>query len=458
MLTTHGQPSMRIILLICLSSGLVVLLVLLAGQSGPDGQRAILAQERDGASSPGCTVTRAESGPPPGLSPSPALTAESLLAWHGNGQLWLQLPRDGILVAGTVQLAWTTARPGTFNLLARRLDGPAPPSSVELPNQPPGSRRLVTLPLATAGCWQLTAIQGGQQLTVTLVVRPQPYAVNQPGRPLATPPLRPEERLLQSDAVVVVEMRGQRDDLPGYRWQTIELAQVLASLPQFALQDDQRLDLLQRLGAEPALEIGQPYLLLLCRTPTWHLARHGGELRPLQPPIKPPSDDSQVFNPLLAMPEVSTIGQLRQWLTQRPLTGCPTPAPPSLPPTPAPAGPTGPPTPPAAPATAPTGVGTAASLPTTGHSAVQAAIPPPTAARPVATPAASQPRRPPIGPTATRSAAALVAPTRRPTTVLRPASRLPPTAQRPTTTPLRQRPATATPTANHRPAPTRSAK
>ena len=119
-----------------------------------------------------CPVTLpGDSGPPPGLAPSPR--------WHGNGFLWTSLQPDGVFTPapgnagwpgdpeGSIgtKLFWFAAHvDGSFVLKGQRVDDPAtPPLVVHKVNRGSmtgfrGSGTWATpVTFPSAGCWKLTA-------------------------------------------------------------------------------------------------------------------------------------------------------------------------------------------------------------------------------------------------------------------------------------------------------------
>lgn len=133
--------------------------------------RRELALRRYAASSGACPVTRPNASVPPGST----FGAE----FHGNGLLWVGLQPANVVVDepqpnGAVwqKFGWFRGVVGTLTITGRRLDGPAPPLTADVPDGY-GDRDFQSsgIHFPTAGCWEVTGRAGDATLTfVTLVL------------------------------------------------------------------------------------------------------------------------------------------------------------------------------------------------------------------------------------------------------------------------------------------------
>ena len=132
-------------------------------------------------SSVACPLTRPNgSNPPRQRGPGQASPLS-----HGNGRLWVELYRRGVirpanygraLPNGTiaVKFPWTRGVEGRLTITGRRLDAPAPPARARIPKGygRTGFQSTAVL-FPTTGCWEVTGRVAGASLTfVTRVAGP----------------------------------------------------------------------------------------------------------------------------------------------------------------------------------------------------------------------------------------------------------------------------------------------
>jgi len=124
-----------------------------------------------------CPVTLPNENTPPNENPSSG--------HHGNGELFAALHRLGVVMVGREDLEDDGSIPlmipwwrgedisGDFSIETERLDAPAPPARVEIPEDygPRGFQPSVIY-FPAPGCWQVTARVGNSELSiVNLVLR-----------------------------------------------------------------------------------------------------------------------------------------------------------------------------------------------------------------------------------------------------------------------------------------------
>jgi hypothetical protein len=118
-----------------------------------------------------CPITRPNNSEPPG----PTFGAE----FEGNGALWVGLWGSNIVswqreADGSIdaKFGWWREVHGKLKIEGRRLDGPAPPLTADVPDGYGDAGFQATgIVFPTDGCWQVTGSVGNASLTfVTLVV------------------------------------------------------------------------------------------------------------------------------------------------------------------------------------------------------------------------------------------------------------------------------------------------
>jgi hypothetical protein len=118
-----------------------------------------------------CPITRPNNSQPPGDTFG--------AVFHGNGQIWVGLPRTNIVTwqrssDGSLdyKFGWWHEVPGKLQINGRRLDGPAPPLRAEIPDGYGEIGFQATgIIFPTDGCWEVTGSVGAASLTfVTLVI------------------------------------------------------------------------------------------------------------------------------------------------------------------------------------------------------------------------------------------------------------------------------------------------
>jgi hypothetical protein len=117
-----------------------------------------------------CPITRPNGSIPPSVSGS---------GWHGDGSLWVEFPSplnvvvlqraaDGSL---ETKFPWWRGASGILGIAGKRLDGPAPPLTAEVPGGYGDTGIQPTrLHFPTEGCWQVTGQVGEASLTVVTLV------------------------------------------------------------------------------------------------------------------------------------------------------------------------------------------------------------------------------------------------------------------------------------------------
>ena len=117
-----------------------------------------------------CPITHPNGSIPPSVSGS---------GWHGNGSLWVEFPSplnvvvlqraaDGSL---ETKFPWWRGASGILGIAGKRLDGPAPPLTAEVPSGYGDTGLQPTrLHFPTEGCWQVTGQVGEASLTVVTLV------------------------------------------------------------------------------------------------------------------------------------------------------------------------------------------------------------------------------------------------------------------------------------------------
>lgn len=135
------------------------------------GLRRERALARRIASVDSCPITRPNGSSPPG----PVFGSQP----HGNGEIWVNLWYANVVVwqenpDGSIRAkhGWWRGVPGELRIEGRRLDGPAPPLRVSVPEGYGDSGFQATaLIFPTAGCWEVTGRVGDASLTfVTLAL------------------------------------------------------------------------------------------------------------------------------------------------------------------------------------------------------------------------------------------------------------------------------------------------
>lgn len=113
---------------------------------------------------------------PPGASPTPSWPPASVWAadknYIGNGDLWLDLPPDGIVRGTSVSITEYQIGAGRVEVSARRVDANAPAPRIEKDENPGGGPRdrAATIHFPTPGCWEVTYVLGGSSLRFVLLV------------------------------------------------------------------------------------------------------------------------------------------------------------------------------------------------------------------------------------------------------------------------------------------------
>ena len=108
--------------------------------------------------------------------------APAPLSMYGNDALWVVIPKDGTIVArpdadgwlgdklGTVRLI-----PGTLTAAVRRLDGPAAPGRVSIPDgYGPSGFQAFGFAVPSAGCWEITERIAAKELRVVVAIHSAP--------------------------------------------------------------------------------------------------------------------------------------------------------------------------------------------------------------------------------------------------------------------------------------------
>jgi hypothetical protein len=160
--------------------GPVVLLAIAAVQACallPPEPSPPTAQAVTMADATACPVTLPGTGPP---APDPYYLGADA---YGNGQLWVGLWSDGVIVAtpdqveedGSIgmKVPWYRGQAGELTITGRRLDADAPAAWAEVPDGY-GERGFLPsgIHFPSEGCWEVTGRVGGVSLTfVTFVVR-----------------------------------------------------------------------------------------------------------------------------------------------------------------------------------------------------------------------------------------------------------------------------------------------
>jgi hypothetical protein len=114
---------------------------------------------------------------PPGASPTPSWPPASVWAadknYIGNGDLWLDLPPDGIVRGTSVSITEYQIGAGRVEVSARRVDAIAPAPRIEKDENPGGGPRdrAATIHFSTPGCWEVTYVLDGNSLRFVLLVQ-----------------------------------------------------------------------------------------------------------------------------------------------------------------------------------------------------------------------------------------------------------------------------------------------
>ncbi len=254
--------------------GLVVAgLLLLAGCTGggarhkASGSQALPSGAVDATTSQvgrvrsSCHMTKPTTAKPPDPN-----TAAWSRAWYrsSDGAIWASQEQ---FYAGDNKVLWAKPATAGLRVSGRRLDGPAPPLVVDLPDGYEGLPYQASgLDFPTAGCWQVEATAGASSLRFVTLVYPRIY---QPP-PESCPDFASTVR--QADGVFVGKVEGAFPDRPGFWWATVHVEQVLTAHAQGLLRDDRipgrRLDIL--IGPDTptgTLRVGGRYLLFVVADP-----------------------------------------------------------------------------------------------------------------------------------------------------------------------------------------------
>ena len=167
-------------------AALAVVLLGLGCAPGPEMARAVgtATPGREAAARGACPVTLPvprEAIPPAAaaaiLAGSSAPPGALRLSVVGNNALWVVIPVDGRVVGvrrpDGVFDKFPTVRlvEGRVTGEARRLDAPAPPAQVSIPEGYGGSGfQAVGVTFPTGGCWEVTERVAGQELRIVVAV------------------------------------------------------------------------------------------------------------------------------------------------------------------------------------------------------------------------------------------------------------------------------------------------
>ena len=94
--------------------------------------------------------------------------------WFINGDrtIWAWAGPSGWQSSATgIKVLWIRPEGKNLTIAGRRLDEPAPPLSVEVPNGYPRSFQPTRLMIRSPGCWQISATVGTSDLTFVAAVR-----------------------------------------------------------------------------------------------------------------------------------------------------------------------------------------------------------------------------------------------------------------------------------------------
>jgi hypothetical protein len=126
-----------------------------------------------------CPVTLPNGRVPPGERPSPQ--------HHGEGEFYTALWATGVVLAnrtepyssfpaGWLEMKWPWHRPqagASLEVSGVRIDGPAEPLGVSIPDGYRERFQASTLGFPSEGCWEITAKSSGQTLRFVVLVRAQ---------------------------------------------------------------------------------------------------------------------------------------------------------------------------------------------------------------------------------------------------------------------------------------------
>jgi hypothetical protein len=135
-----------------------------------------VTQSVDATRASTCATTLPNGETPPAERPSPG--------HHGNGQLWVSLWSDGVVVFqpggsgfvlpdGSLQMKfpWWRGVAGPLTISGRRIDANAPPLGAYIPHGYGDSGfQATSLIFPTPGCWEVTGRAGEASLTFTVDV------------------------------------------------------------------------------------------------------------------------------------------------------------------------------------------------------------------------------------------------------------------------------------------------
>lgn len=173
---------------------LVLLLPLFLIACGSSGQKsnatADITIEVSAAATPRIVDTNANGGACPVTIPTKQAVNDTNPGNYGNGQLWVDLPTDGVLPLLSPSLRpggglwvkmpwwWTASLGPKISISGHRLDGASAPLSVDARGTFPAGFQATYLGFPTPGCWQVTGRVGQVSLTFVATVKP-----NTSGRP-----------------------------------------------------------------------------------------------------------------------------------------------------------------------------------------------------------------------------------------------------------------------------------
>ena len=184
--------------------------------------------------------------------------------WYCSQDNELCTVKSGPWPAGGWKVGWRKPPGANLEVSGRRLDAEAPPLGASVPDGYGGTFQASGLIFPTGGCWEVEARAGSNVLRFVV-----------PVDPLSHPPAggRCDDlsaAVRSSDAIILGRVDDSNLNARGYAWQTVSVLQPWKkpSDPGYGLGD--RIEVLQDIRQEPALEQGQLYLLFLQYEP-WQI-------------------------------------------------------------------------------------------------------------------------------------------------------------------------------------------